>query len=177
MPDSEYVFKGITQWSDKWRRHGWRNSLGEVSHRDLWEQILWLKEGASELVQFRRVPSHLKVPGNDGADKLAMQGRLLHPSNLLPLRSAPGWWNGRSWVWFPCLSLGSRRSIRMQTQGDCREGSRNPTPQRNWCTARMSAIGGCASIGITTVRGSAQMSVTHGASISGGRGGGSSELL
>ena len=38
-----------------------------------------------EMVQLRWVPSHLKVPGNDGADELAMQGRLLHPNNLLPL--------------------------------------------------------------------------------------------
>ena len=28
--DSEYVFKGIMLWSDKWRRHGWKTSSGEV---------------------------------------------------------------------------------------------------------------------------------------------------
>ena len=83
--DSEYVFKGITQWSYKWRRHGWRNSSGEVGHRDLWEQILWLRESAGTMVQFWWVPLHLKVPRNDGTDELAMQGRLLHPNNLLPL--------------------------------------------------------------------------------------------
>ena len=37
------------------------------------------------MVQIRWVPSHLKVPENDGVDELARQGRLLHPNNLLPL--------------------------------------------------------------------------------------------
>ena len=39
--DSEYIFKGITQWSAKWWRHAWRTASGQVGHRDLWEQILW----------------------------------------------------------------------------------------------------------------------------------------
>ena len=38
--NSEYIFKGITIWSDKWRRHGWKTSSGEVGHRDMWEHIL-----------------------------------------------------------------------------------------------------------------------------------------
>ena len=47
---SEYVFNGITKWSTKWRWHGWHMSE-EVGHRDLWEQILWLRESAGEMVQ------------------------------------------------------------------------------------------------------------------------------
>ena len=38
--DSEYVYKGIMEWSAKRRRHGWRMASGEVGHRDLWEQLL-----------------------------------------------------------------------------------------------------------------------------------------
>ena len=34
--DSEYVFKGITQWSSKWQRHQWRVSGREVEHKELW---------------------------------------------------------------------------------------------------------------------------------------------
>ena len=48
--DSEYVFKGITGWSLKWRRHGQRTSNGEVGHRDLWEQILWERERAGGFI-------------------------------------------------------------------------------------------------------------------------------
>ena len=88
--DSDYVFKGITQWSDKWRRHGWRTSSGEVGHRDLWEQILWLPGEAGDLLQVRWMPSHLGVKGNEGADVLAERGRGLHPNNLLPLSKRPG---------------------------------------------------------------------------------------
>ena len=35
--DSEYIFKAITVWTEKWKRHGWRTSSGEVGHRGLWE--------------------------------------------------------------------------------------------------------------------------------------------
>ena len=86
--DSEYAYKGIVQWSERLRHHG------KVVHRDLWEQILWLHEGAGELLQIRWVPSHLKVEGNEGANKLARLGRHKHPNNLLPLskrRSVTEW--------------------------------------------------------------------------------------
>ena len=42
--DSEYVYKGIVEWSPKWWRQGWHCSTGDVRHHDLWEQILWLRE-------------------------------------------------------------------------------------------------------------------------------------
>ena len=51
--DSEYVYKGIVEWSPKWRRHGWRTTGREVGHRDLWETILWERERAGEQVQLR----------------------------------------------------------------------------------------------------------------------------
>ena len=37
---SEYVYKGIMEWSPKWRRHGWRVRNREVGHRDPW-QLIW----------------------------------------------------------------------------------------------------------------------------------------
>ena len=37
--DSEYVFKGITQWSSKWQRHQWRVSGREVEHKELWMAV------------------------------------------------------------------------------------------------------------------------------------------
>ena len=79
--DSEYVFKGITQWSSKWQRHQWRVSGREVEHKDLWIAVLAERELAGDRLQVRWVPSHLGVEGNEGADQLAEQGRLLHPYN------------------------------------------------------------------------------------------------
>ena len=33
------------------RRHGWRTSTREVGHRDLWEDIWWLREEAGDLLR------------------------------------------------------------------------------------------------------------------------------
>ena len=82
---SEYVYKAITIWSDKWRQHGWKTSSGAVRHRDLWERTLWLRKEAGDLLQVRWVPSHLNVKGNEDADELAGQRRGRHPNNLLPI--------------------------------------------------------------------------------------------
>ena len=79
--DSEYVYKGITEWSVKWHRHGWRAKSREVGHRDLWEQIFLLQREAGSLLQLVWMPSHMQVVGNDRADALADEGRLQHPHN------------------------------------------------------------------------------------------------
>ena len=47
--DSEYIFKAITVWTEKWKRHGWRTSSGEVGHRDLWEHIDLLRGEAGHV--------------------------------------------------------------------------------------------------------------------------------
>ena len=87
--DSEYAFKGIMEWSPKWRRHGWRTSSGEVGHRDLWETILWERERAGDELQIHWIPSHLGVQGNEEADALAEAGRMSHPNNDRPVAKRP----------------------------------------------------------------------------------------
>ena len=79
--DSEYVCKGITIWSDKWRRHGWKTSSGEVGHRDLGLVGAHpvAARGSKRPLQLRWVPPHLNV------DEFACQGREQHPNKLLPL--------------------------------------------------------------------------------------------
>ena len=79
--DSQYVYRGIVEWSVKWRQHWWRTTSGEVGHGDLWETILWERERAGEQVQLRWIPSHLGIKGNEEADALAKAGRCLHPHN------------------------------------------------------------------------------------------------
>ena len=37
--DSEYVFKGVIEWSPKWKRHSWRSKSTEIGHQDLWQEI------------------------------------------------------------------------------------------------------------------------------------------
>ena len=43
--DSKYVFKGITEWSVKWHRHGWRVKSKDIGHRDLWEAFFFTEAG------------------------------------------------------------------------------------------------------------------------------------
>ena len=57
--DSEYVFKGITQWSRKWQRHQWRVLGKEGEHKELWMSVLADRELAGDRLQVRWVPSHL----------------------------------------------------------------------------------------------------------------------
>ena len=79
--DSEYVYKGITERSLKWHRHGWRVKNREVGHKDLWEQIFLLRREAGSSLQLVWMPSHMQVVGNDRADALAEEGRLQHRHN------------------------------------------------------------------------------------------------
>ena len=46
-----------------------------MGHRNLWEHVLWLQEGAGDLLQLRWVLSYLNVEGGEEADALACQGR------------------------------------------------------------------------------------------------------
>ena len=83
--DSLYVYKGIVEWSPKWRRHAWRTSSGEVERWDLWEQILWERGRAGAELEILWVPLQLGVEGNSGADWLAEQGRQAHSNDLSAL--------------------------------------------------------------------------------------------
>ena len=79
ITDSEWVYKGITQWVRVWARNDWKSTSRDVHHRDLWEQLIALTSGSSHPVTYQHVPSHIGVPGNEGADRLAEEGRMQHP--------------------------------------------------------------------------------------------------
>ena len=87
---TQYVYKGINEWSPKWRRHGWRSASREVGHRDLWEAILQLREQGGGHVRLEWTPSHVRVQGNEHADQLAEASRLQHPNNKRR-RTEPEW--------------------------------------------------------------------------------------
>jgi len=69
--DSSYVVNGITKgWAERWRRHGWERSNGEMAENiDLWQRLLELYEMHD--VEFRWVKGHAGLPGNERADQLA----------------------------------------------------------------------------------------------------------
>lgn len=67
--DSKYVINGVSSWIYNWQRNGWKTKEGEVSNKDLWEELL-------PLVKYHKihphwVKGHNGDPGNELVDKLA----------------------------------------------------------------------------------------------------------
>lgn len=68
--DSQYLYKGITEWIHGWRKKGWKNSKKEaVANRDLWERLLELT--AKHQVEWHWVRGHNGHPENERCDELA----------------------------------------------------------------------------------------------------------
>ena len=61
--DSEYVYKGITEWPPKWQRHGRRVKSREIGRRDLGEAFYSFRQGAGALLLSVWTPSHMKEGG------------------------------------------------------------------------------------------------------------------
>ena len=77
--DSQYVVLGATGAARRWRLHGWIGSCGPVSNVPLWEQLVAALDENPRTVHWVKVPSHVTIEGNNEADRLADQGRQLHP--------------------------------------------------------------------------------------------------
>ena len=102
--DSEYVFKGITQWSSKWQRHQWRVSGREVEHKELWMAVLAERELAGDRLQVRWVPSHLGWRGMKRRTSWLSRGDYGIHTMKTPSRNAAALSSsGRSWGSRRCL--------------------------------------------------------------------------
>jgi ribonuclease HI len=68
--DSEYVRRGITEWLPAWKSRGWRTADRQpVKNQDLWQRLEEL--AARHEIEWRWVPGHAGVPGNERVDRLA----------------------------------------------------------------------------------------------------------
>jgi ribonuclease HI len=73
--DSQYLFRGMTQWIEGWQSKGWKNSRKEeVLNRDLWERLLEL--GRKHRVEWVWVRGHAGHPENERCDQLAREAIL-----------------------------------------------------------------------------------------------------
>lgn len=72
--DSTYLIRGITQWIWAWRQRGWKNAEGgDVSNRDLWEELLHQVMRLKPLnINWKYVRGHTGVPGNERCDEIAV---------------------------------------------------------------------------------------------------------
>ena len=78
-PDCQLVVDGVLGLAQRWRRHKWRNTTGDVAHADLWAQILELTDRYGTEIKWIHIPSHIGIRGNEKADQLADLGRRKSP--------------------------------------------------------------------------------------------------
>lgn len=76
--DSQYSIKCVTEWFQSWRRNNWITSSNKaVENKDLIESILDKIEERDKLkvkTFFEWIKGHSKDPGNEAADRLAVNG-------------------------------------------------------------------------------------------------------
>ncbi len=75
LTDSSYVIQGMTQWIHGWKRKNWQTSQGgDVQNRDLWESLdrAYQKISKSYSVEFKYLPGHSGIPGNERCDAIAV---------------------------------------------------------------------------------------------------------
>lgn len=100
LPDSQYVIKGIAEWSEGWIRNNWMTSGGTpVMNKDLWIRMLELISKAKELginIEFKWVKGHSGEFGNEIVDmyaKLSMRAALNgRPIEECQIKESKGYW-------------------------------------------------------------------------------------
>jgi ribonuclease HI len=72
--DSQYVRRGITEWVTAWKARGWMTADRKpVKNIDLWQRLEELAGGHE--IDWRWVPAHAGVPGNERVDRQAEQAK------------------------------------------------------------------------------------------------------
>ena len=79
LTDSEYVIKGVYDYSPKWIAQNWIKRDGEpVKNKELWQELIAHKQGLEAKgvhLEMKWVKGHAGELGNESADKLATRGR------------------------------------------------------------------------------------------------------
>jgi ribonuclease HI len=67
--DSEYLRKGITEWIDGWKAHGWQSGKKPIKNVDLWKRLDALRQNHD--IEWQWVKGHAGNEYNERADQLA----------------------------------------------------------------------------------------------------------
>lgn len=89
--DSQYVILGMTRWIFTWRRAGWKTANKKpVANRDLWLQLCCPQFEALQ-IQWKHVPGHKGIVGNERADAIAVAFSLRQDPKLYrgPIQGYP----------------------------------------------------------------------------------------
>jgi ribonuclease HI len=71
--DSSYVINGATKWHSSWERRGWKTMEGKpVLNADLWRELMTLVAKRNPAINWRYVPGHAGIAGNDRCDEIAV---------------------------------------------------------------------------------------------------------
>lgn len=68
--DSKYVVNGMDDWMHKWTDKKWE----KVENADLWKKLKDARQERAGKTVFVHVRGHSGEPGNEEADKLAVEG-------------------------------------------------------------------------------------------------------
>lgn len=72
VTDSQYVYKGITEWIKNWIRNGWKNSKKEdVQNKELWQELYNLTK--IHEIEWIWIEGHKGHPENEKCDKIAKE--------------------------------------------------------------------------------------------------------
>lgn len=74
--DSKFLIHSVTSWMSNWKVNGWYTKSGKpIVNRDDFEKLnLLLEKNPNLIVQWKYVPAHSDVYGNEKADRLAKDG-------------------------------------------------------------------------------------------------------
>lgn len=76
--DSQYVVKGVTEWSKSWVKRNWKGSSGKkVLNMELWKELLALTQQVD--VDFQWVKAHADNQYNERVDALAKEAAAAKP--------------------------------------------------------------------------------------------------
>ncbi len=71
--DSKYAISSSTVWRQTWEKNGWKTSKGHpVENSEIIKSIANLLQKFPN-IEFKHVPAHRGIPGNEAADRLAKE--------------------------------------------------------------------------------------------------------